>query len=534
MVRAIWTVNHVGQTQTIEGLTISGFDCKPSEVSYVSGEWQLNNTKPLNLQSLQTIGAEVYRQIRESHNRNPKYTELANTIKDKDGKGIHSLTAEEFAALLPPDFFDHESSMPEQITKIFITYQTKHITASHYKEEEKFLKENGEAPWKIMDQIFKESSLPFTFNNPEEEKFDMLKPFQFKIFDSNKMEVPFSDLSSGEKVLVSLVLFLYNSDSRGIFPKLFLMDEPDAHLHPSMTSQFLRVVKNVLVDKHGVHVIMTTHSPSTIALAPDDSIFIMEKPTKIIKPSSKNQAIALLTAGLVFVAEGTKTVIVEDESDVTFYTEFYNQLLVNKSIKSEIPIVFIPASSKMAEKSGGKTVVNDWAGKFFEAGHGSIIQGLIDLDSGNTSSKGVHLLKRYSIENYMVDPIVVYIALLNKATAPPIEGISLGFGDEHKVNSMSNSDLQKIADKIHSDIKPLLVSSLTGYTETENELYEETFQSDQKVMYPKYLTIKRGKDLKSIYQTFFKVSHNDLIAALRRVKMIPVDIKELFAKIQAQ
>lgn len=532
LVRSSFMVNHLGSFQVIHGLVTSGFSCSPAEVSYISGEWQLNNTRPINLQTLQSIGEELYRRVGQNMNQNPRYLALVNNLKDPKGRGFHELTAEEFSALLPPDFFEHESSMPEQITKIFINYQTKHITATHYKEEEKFLSEYGEAPWKIMDTIFKESNLPFTFNNPEEEKFDMLKPFQFKLFDLKKNEVPFSDLSSGEKVLVSLVLFLYNSNSRGIFPKLLLMDEPDAHLHPSMTHQFLRVIKNVLVDTHGVRVIMTTHSPSTIALAPEDSIFIMDKPTRIFRPSSKNQAISLLTAGLVFVAQGTKTIIVEDESDVVFYNEFYNQLLEVQSISASIPIVFIPASSKMAEKSGGKTVVNDWAGKFFDAGHGAIIQGLIDLDSGNASSKGVHLLTRYSIENYLVDPLVVYSALLGKPNLPIVEGISLGIGDEYKIRALSAADLQRIANKIHSEIKSSLITSLPGYREEDNELYEETYLSGQKLMYPKYLVTKRGKDLKGVYQNVFKLNHNDLIIAFRRLKMIPIDIRDLIKHIQ--
>ena len=69
-------------------------------------------------------------------------------------------------------------------------------------------------------------------------------------------------MSSGEKVLISLVFYLYSSQEKNVFPKLLLLDEPNAHLHPTMTQQFLNVVKNVLVDKFNVRVIMTTHSPS--------------------------------------------------------------------------------------------------------------------------------------------------------------------------------------------------------------------------------------------------------------------------------
>jgi hypothetical protein len=312
------------------------------------------------------------------------------------------------------------------------------------------------------------------------------------------------------------------------------MDEPDAHLHPSMTNQFLRVIKNVLVEKHGVRVIMTTHSPSTVALSPDDSIFVMSKATEISRPSSKNSAISLLTSGIVFVGQGTKTVIVEDQDDVNFYTEIYNQLLAANKLNRDIPIIFIPASSKIAEKSGGKSVVNDWAGKFYDSGLSSIIQGLIDLDSGNSPSKGVHLLKRYSIENYWIDPIVVYAALLAKGTQPSIDGINLSFGDEHKLKLMSSPQLQLIADKIHADIQPSLKSSLVGYIEEDNNLYSEEFTSGIVLNYPVYLVSKRGKNLLPIYLSTFKLKHSNLLDSFRRVQILPIDLNILMESIQKQ
>lgn len=97
------------------------------------------------------------------------------------------------------------------------------------------------------------------------------------------------------------------------------MDEPDAHLHPSMTRQFIDILKGVLVDHYKVRVILTTHSPSNVALAPETSLFVMarEQP-RIRRATSKAEAIGLLTSGLVIVSPGTRFVLVEDEDDVRF------------------------------------------------------------------------------------------------------------------------------------------------------------------------------------------------------------------------
>ena len=102
-------------------------------------------------------------------------------------------------------------------------------------------------------------------------------PFELKLINNfNQAKVKFSELSSGEKVLISLVFALYNTKFDVEFPKVLLMDEPDASLHPSMTKQFLDVIQKVFVQDKGVKVILTTHSPSTVALAPEEAIFIVK------------------------------------------------------------------------------------------------------------------------------------------------------------------------------------------------------------------------------------------------------------------
>ncbi|MDT0619452.1 ABC transporter ATP-binding protein, partial [Salinisphaera sp. P385] len=95
---------------------------------------------------------------------------------------------------------------------------------------------------------------------------------------SSEVEMRFQDLSSGEKVLMSFALCLYNAtDARQEkpFPKLLLLDEVDAPLHPSMVVSLIDTVREVLVEGKGVSVIMTTHSPSTVALAPEEALYEM-------------------------------------------------------------------------------------------------------------------------------------------------------------------------------------------------------------------------------------------------------------------
>ena len=98
-------------------------------------------------------------------------------------------------------------------------------------------------------------------------------------------------------------------------------DQRGLVLHPSMTRQFMDVINDVLVERYKVRVIITTHSPSTVALAPENSIFEMSRDDPQVRPSrSKEETIGLLTAGLVTVSRSTRYIFVEDDADVNFYS----------------------------------------------------------------------------------------------------------------------------------------------------------------------------------------------------------------------
>ena len=369
--------------------------------------------------------------------------------------------------------------------------------------------------------------MPFEINDPSEN--GIRDGFQLKLTHQIlNEEISFNDLSSGEKVLISLVFYLYNSQEKKIFPKLLLLDEPDAHLHPSMSQQFLNVIKNVLVDKFGVQVIMTTHSPSTVILAPEESIYEMSRvEPRIIKSPSKNHSVSLLTAGLVYVGEGTKYFLVEDNDDVIFYSYVYNQLTLENKINADIPLVFIPASTK--DKSGGKDVVQNWVGKLRESGIVNIINGLIDADSGNQVSDGVYKIDRYSIENYLIDPIIVYATLMDKEVNPVIEGINLTIGEEYKLKSLDIELLQKIADTIISIIEPELIEKFTDFNvDLEKNKVEVEYSNGVKLQYPIWLLNRRGKTiLNELYNSKFTsrvVNFTTLFKSFRKLNMFPNDL----------
>ena len=147
--------------------------------------------------------------------------------------------------------------------------------------------------------------------------YEMLKPFDKKeqLYNPQKARIAFvgkneevvgyEALSSGEQVIVKLIIWAMGTDIRGNRINTMLLDEPDAHLHPSMCKMMVEILSEISKPKEeggsGIRVIITTHSPSTVAFAPDGSLFVMEKNTdgqRTVKPTTVMEAESVLSEGL--------------------------------------------------------------------------------------------------------------------------------------------------------------------------------------------------------------------------------------------
>lgn len=532
-------INRIGTTERVE---FFGSSFNTEEVTFLKGEWQLQNTGNVNLAYLQQTDQQKFQNFQQNqhrahhdHDGNFKTNAFFRRFEQKfPGKNPQQITLEEFLKDYPELLVNQESELTQKISELFYNYRLSEIELkSDGKTESETKTILGEKPWTVLREILKASKLPFSINDPSQS--GIRDGYQLKLTnDILNEQVNFSDLSSGEKVLIALVLFLYTSQEKNVFPKLLLMDEPDAHLHPSMCQQFINVIKDVLVDKYGVQVIMTTHSPSTVILAPDSAIFEMSRTEPRVKKSiSKNHAVALLTAGLVYVGYGTKYFLVEDNDDVDFYSYIYGSMSEDNLIDASIPLVFISASTK--DKSGGKSVVANWVNKLQDSGLIGIIQGLIDADSGNTASEGIFMLDRYSIENYLIDPILVFAVLLDKEKAPKIEGISLKIGEEYKLKNTSIELLQQIADKIFSMMEPELSNFITDIMPKDLEKSSVEFTNGIVLSYPNWILSKRGKTiLNELYNKVFTspiINATTLTKALKKVNIFPLELLKKFKEL---
>jgi ABC-type uncharacterized transport system ATPase component len=472
--------------------------------------------------------------------------------------GLCSATSLPLIAFEEDDFYDNfpPSWQPvdmfqQSFSRLFAEYRENWRTnqfkrwrnsqgASHrVLDDQQFVDKYGPPPWEFVNSVLEAASLGFRIDEPSE--IDD-RPYEAVLTDQTSgTNVRFNDLSSGERVLMSFALCLYYArDSRQIveYPQVLLFDEIDAPLHPSMTQSLLRTIRAVLVEQHKIKVILTTHSPSTVALAPEGSLFAMRKgAAERLTRTTKDSALSILMAGVPTVSisyENRRQVFVESHHDVGFYEIFYEKL--KPYLAPHVSVSFIASSGS---KVGGSAHVKDVVGQLSRAGNKSVF-GIVDWDTSNKSQDGVMVLgqdQRYSIENYVFDPVLVAILLFLERIISR-EDIGLNANETHaNFSKMDDIRLQSAADFVIARL-----SASAGIAEPGERLACR-YVGGNTVHVPKWLLHMQGHALeRRLRETFpqlnaFRGEAELKKAILTRVvddvpALIPQCILDLFITIQ--
>ena len=314
-----------------------------------------------------------------------------------------------------------------------------------YWSEEEFFNRFGERPWTIVNKILEDTfDGKFQFIIPDEKSQSYTYQTQL-IQTDNHLLVSVEHLSSGEKTLLWLALTLFNSQYYDAeiahAPKILLIDEPDAFLHPKMVLKMYQALESFKCNFNSI-VLISTHSPTTVALAPSNEVFLVENDS--ISAVEKDSAIAQLLDGVTQISLNPKNrrqVFVESQYDADVYQAIYSKL-VHKSntIDPKISLSFVSSGPKMPKQQlidKAKQVfdIKDEAilSEFVESinGIGNCVQvigqveslvenennsvrGIIDWDRKNHPSRNVSVLAKdyaYSIENVTLDPVCILLLL---------------------------------------------------------------------------------------------------------------------------
>lgn len=344
---------------------------------------------------------------------------VEDILKKNNYKGIvnrfdkdRDIIKKDFIDILPEDFLWQKNDIfSNKINEIFYEFACKrHDLKAKLGEEQggfnnaQFIKN---APWTKLNFLFKKMNIKYRFKQDYEFKTPNLTetPSIYPIFKNGELnfEEPrnLSDLSDGEKSIISLTFALLNH-TRCLTEKIILLDEFDNTLNPSLIEVLYSILEEYFI-KNNVMVILTTHSPVTISLAPDYArhyeIFKQENESPKIIKVQKHQYTELEIANKNFYdrinnqenrikelenlkaqLEGEKLLFVEDK-----YTQIYKLAWlkineINVSIDS-VEVEFEKNSKFKIYSKGGKDILQGFLSMpYIDEFNGKFILGLFDFD----------------------------------------------------------------------------------------------------------------------------------------------------------
>jgi predicted ATPase len=321
---------------------------------------EIANGKPfLSIPKKEFTDQNLYNLYSNYKNKFYNFFNTPNIKKNQESLGLKSLAlnlTKTIEDLSEDEFFDFYTPivlkndfLPSQIGKLFIDYWYKYQIFEYRKIKElkryeednfrvSFEKIYGPRPWVLIEEILKSfNSFQYTINNPEKIVIepDRVRNFTLTLkHNVSNISIPFDSLSSGEKILFSLVLSIYKSLGDKLFPSALLLDEVDASLHPSQIQNLLNVINEVFIKLNNVKVIIATHSPTTIALAEEKNVYIVKNGgVNRIEKQTKKEALKILSEGFITLDEGLQIFDQLTKKELTIFTEGNNIDFIKRAIE---------------------------------------------------------------------------------------------------------------------------------------------------------------------------------------------------------
>ena len=344
--------------------------------------------------------------------------------------------------------------------------------------ETEFHSLKGRPPWDLINNMMSRMDLPYKINQPTSADAS----FVARLTNTqNGATIDFSDLSSGEQVLCSVAIALYQMDSGSAFPGLLMLDELDAHLHPKMMGSVLDVVNNEILPELSCGLIVTTHSPTTCVLAPPGSIYKMDRASRRPVRCSTDDALKLLSVGVPITIrkEDDRQVVVESDADASVYEGLFATLRrFDDRFGSGPNLNFV--SSTTGWRTGSCEHATRICAAFRIAGSTSTFA-LIDHDNTNSTNEPIFVAgegERYSIENFMYGPTSISALLIHYLGRDSVELPEYlhGFGNG-SIGGLDQAAQQAITDAFCLQITQS-VEAARSAKDLANKFPELDFEND--------------------------------------------------------
>ncbi|MEL7002410.1 MAG: AAA family ATPase [Bacteroidota bacterium] len=442
---------------------------------------------------------------------------VASYVSKYREKDISELNESDFYLTPIPDYFlDEPKLFGSQLEYVFYNYAKRRDQNQRlFFEKETYgdgndsisddeFVENFVPPWISINEILAQHNLDFEFKGIERQDFSSEASISFQLIKTTiGKDIEFQHLSSGEKVIIGLIIKLFTSqyyNDKLEFPELIVLDEPDAHLHPEMSKLLIDVLNGTFVQKLGIRVILVSHSPSTIALCPDNSIYqLKNEPITSLKRIEKEDALEILTGHLPTLSidyKNHKQVFVESPTDIVYYQTIFNKL--NQVNKYPYRLYFISNSYGKGSCEQVIKIVDD-----IRTTGNQTSYGIIDWDLKNPESDYVKvhgLGNRYNVENYLYDPIYISILLMNLKAHNVYNELGIDeTTNQYSLGGESNEFLQAISDWFF--LKYYETHKVDQ--EKQSELVEIEYLNGKKINVPKWYLEFSGHDFEKRIKDVF-------------------------------
>lgn len=204
-------------------------------------------------------------------------------ITDKYGQddfNSGTLTDEEIKDAIIDIEWRNDDIFTNQVSAIFYEYAKKEDARMREcaRSSDVFVPNTTDSPWIQLNSLFRKLGFSYRFHeNYEIAANDFSLSPELRVYEYDGKTVDYnqarylSDLSDGEKAIIALAFSTtYGADKESI--RMLLLDEFDATFNPSLTKAFFTIVEDYYLDK-GIIVLVATHSPVTISLAPANANF---------------------------------------------------------------------------------------------------------------------------------------------------------------------------------------------------------------------------------------------------------------------
>lgn len=348
-------------------------------------------------------------------------------------------------------------------------------------------------------------------------------------------------LSAGQKVQVFTAAILCTEAFNA--QPVFLLDELTSHLHLESVEQFVRIIRDCFVEKLKGQVILVTHSPSVVELCHDEmtTIALMRRINGIVSLETVNKVTACMdiSTRCLFISLSVRNVFCEAPDDVTFFRLLYSQISALPDFKLARQLYFLSIGSNRegdyTNSSRGmvkKIVASIMEGISKDSDLHNTIGGLIDNDNQPETPRNIFQLERYSIENYVLDPINMFhlwkkkdclftnaFGILFEQTISPtyqdIIDIICNYLAEQHATGCNNSDE-------------------CGICNNTAKSYNDTVDGFE-IIYPMWFKSMRGHDLMDLYSKKLtkKVKMHQFLKLMDKFEIqfaISRDIKTTFSK----